>query len=224
MKEHGAFYIFKRIICVFMLVLYVSGVQQFFGGGILSLAYIVLMFLVVIIMIPDILKEGKAFKQSPKTLLLIPLGLLMVILLDNLLMENIIQPILFKAVGVATENANTERVFEMIRKNPAVMVFLSCIFGPVLEEILYRYTVFGLIETKSKPVAHFVTALLFGLQHVIDAGIYGGDITQFINISGYMMFSFIMSGLYSKTKNLCIPIAIHIIVNLLGVLIMLLQY
>ncbi|MCR4649208.1 MAG: hypothetical protein K5776_09040, partial [Lachnospiraceae bacterium] len=77
MKEHGAL-IVKRSMCIFMLLLYVSGVSRFFGGGILSLAYLLLMFVIVIIMLPDIWKEGKSFKEKPKTLILIPLGILLV--------------------------------------------------------------------------------------------------------------------------------------------------
>ena len=224
MKENNAFLIVKRILCIFMLLLYVSGGSQFLGDGIISLAYLLLMFVVVIIMFPDICKEGKGFKEKPKTLLLIPLGILLVFLLDQTLMQNIVQPFIWRIAGTAKENANTEKVFEMIRNNPFFMVFLTCVFGPVLEEILYRYTLFGLIGKKNKPVAYIITALLFGLQHVIDAGIYGGDVKQFINIGSYMVFSFIMSGLYSKTKNLCIPIIIHITTNSIGVGMMLLQY
>ena len=224
MKENNALLIVKRILCIFMLILYVSGVTQFFGDGIFSLAYLLLMFAVVIIMFPDILKEGKDFKNKPKTLLLIPLGILLVFLLDQTLMQNIVQPFIWKISGGTKENANTEKVFEMIRNNPIFMVFLTCVFGPVLEEVLYRYTLFGLIGKKNKPAAYIITALLFGLQHVIDAGVYGGDVRQFINIGSYMVFSFIMSGLYSKTKNLCIPIIIHITTNSIGVAMMLLQY
>jgi membrane protease YdiL (CAAX protease family) len=224
MREQSAFLIVKRIICIFMLLLYVSGVQQFFCNGILSLAYLLLMFVIVIIMLPDIWKEGKSFKEKPKTLILIPLGILLVFLLDQVLMQNIVQPMLWEIAGATKENANTERVFEMIRKNLLFMIFLSCIIGPVLEEILYRYTVFGLIGKKNKPLAHIITALLFGIQHVIDAGVYGGDAKQFLNIGSYIMFSFIMSGVYSKTKNLCIPIIIHITTNSIGVTVMLLQY
>ena len=224
MKERNAVFDVKTILCIFMLLLYVSRVQQFFGSEILSHAYILFMFVIIIIMFPDIWKEGKGFKEKPKTLLLIPLGFLLYFLLDNILMENIIEPILWKIVGATQENANTEKVFEMIRKNPVFMVFGTCFIGPVLEEILYRYTVFGLISKKNIPIAYIITALLFGLQHVIAAGLYGGDVTQFINIGGYMMFSFIMSFLYSKTNNICIPIIIHIITNLIGVTMMLLQY
>ena len=84
MKENNAFLIVKRIQCIFMLLLYVSGVSRFLGNGIFSLAYLLLMFVVVIIMFPDICKEGKGFKEKPKTLLLIPIGILLVILLDSL--------------------------------------------------------------------------------------------------------------------------------------------
>lgn len=224
MNEHNASVSVKSIICVFMLILYVSGIQRFFGDGILSLAYLILMFLIVIIMIPDIWKQGKKFIQSPKTLLLIPLGVILVFFLDNLLMENIIQAFLWKLAGSAPANSNTERVFEMIRNSPIFFFFLTCFLGPVLEEILYRYTAFGLVEKRSVWLAHIITALLFAFQHVVDAGIYGGDATQFINIGGYMVFSLIMTSIYSKTKNLCIPILIHIATNSIGVSLMLLQY
>ena len=224
MKERNAVFYVKTCICIFMLIIYASDVQRFFADSILTLFYLLLMFVIVIMMIPDIYREGKGFKDNPKTLLLIPLGILLIFIFDNLLMENFVEPYLFKAVGITPEDANTERVFEMIRSNPVFMVLMTCFIAPIMEEILYRYTAFGLISKKNIIVAHIITAVRFGLQHVIEAGVYGGDVTQFINIGSYIVYSLIMTNLYSKTKNLCIPIVIHILINSFGVMFMLLTY
>ena len=224
MKERNAVFYVKTCICIFMLIIYASDVQRFFADSILTLFYLLLMFVIVIMMIPDIYREGKGFKDNPKTLLLIPLGILLIFIFDNLLMENFVEPYLFKAVGITPEDANTERVFEMIRSNPVFMVLMTCFIAPIMEEILYRYTAFGLISKKNIIVAHIITAVLFGLQHVIEAGVYGGDVTQFINIGSYIVYSLIMTNLYSKTKNICIPIVIHILINSFGVMFMLLTY
>ena len=100
------------------------------------------------------------------------------------------------------------------------MGFMACIYGPVLEELLYRYTAFGMLYQKNRLLAYIVPSLLFAFQHVAEAGIWGGDTVQLINIPGYIIAGLIFAFLYARSKNICVPIGAHILTNSFGLFMM----
>ena len=124
------------------------------------------------------------------------------------------------AAGITLDNANTDKVFEMVMKSPIFMGIMACVYGPVLEELLYRYTAFGVLYEKNKFSAYAVSALLFGIQHVAEAGLWGGDTIQLMNMPGYIIAGLIFAFLYAKTKNICVPIGAHILANSFGLMMM----
>ena len=217
MKSHNVFSNFKKVLCVVTLILYFSGLPVVLGNKPLGEAFTIAEFAVFFLMMPEMWGELKKLLKKPKLFLYVVVGFIMVFALDSLLWGEIIQPMLGSILKVAPNNANTESLIQRIHENPGFMIFGCVFFGPVLEEILYRYTAFGMLYGKNKFVAYFVTALIFGIQHVAIAGIWGGDYAQFLNIGGYMIFSLIMSFVYKKTDSLCVPILIHIAGNAIGV-------
>lgn len=50
--------------------------------------------------------------------------------------------------GVNPESENTQRIMEIITALP-LMVFVSSVFGPILEEIIFRKIIFGAIYEKT---------------------------------------------------------------------------
>ena len=143
--------------------------------------------------------------------------------LQGILWDNIVTNMIGKAIGVSFGNDNTANVTEMVRNAPVFMGIMVCIYGPVLEELLYRYTAFGVLYTKNRFLAYAVTALLFSIQHVAEAGIWGGDVIQLINIPGYIMAGLAFAFVYDKSKNICIPIGAHIAANSVGLFMMMLS-
>ena len=211
----------KNILCLTMLVLYCTALINITVSKVLSYAFNAMEGVVVAIMLPQLWQEFKKIGKRPKILLYILLGIVMLFGLQVMLWDNILLPVLKSITGLSPSNGNNDYMFGLIEKYPLLIGTLSCLFGPVLEELLYRYTLFGLLYEKNRFAAYSVTALLFGFQHVVVAGVWGGDATQFLNIGGYMIFSLIMCFLYSKSKSLGIPVIVHILYNTLGVTVML---
>ena len=211
----------RRLLCAVMLLLYFSGLPVVSGSRIFGTLFNVMEFVTVALMFPQIKEEAAKVIKKPKTMLYIFLGIVMLAVFDVILWDNILLPTIKNMTGIYPENGNNNRLLPMIRQNPVVMLPMVCVFGPLLEEILYRYTAFGIIQEKNRPVAHIVTALLFGIQHIAVAGIWGGDTAQLMNIGGYMVFSLVMTFLFSKTKTLCIPVLLHIMFNSFGLAFML---
>ncbi|MFA9290581.1 MAG: lysostaphin resistance A-like protein, partial [Solirubrobacteraceae bacterium] len=57
--------------------------------------------------------------------------------------------------------------FNLLKAYPAAMVFATCVFAPIFEEILFRGIILkGLLNNRKKPIfAIIFTSLLFGLVH-----------------------------------------------------------
>ena len=211
----------KKIFCLIMLFFYFSNISVPLGVPAIYTMQDILNILLVIVMIPDMAGEAKKFGEKKKSLLLIPLGAVMIIGLQGILWDNIIMGIIRSAIGITADNANTTNVTEMIKSSPIFMGFMACIYGSVLEEILYRYTAFGMLYGKNRFWAYVVPSLLFAFQHVAEAGIWGGDKAQLINIPGYISAGLIFAFLYARSKNICVPIGAHILTNSFGLLMML---
>lgn len=213
----------KKICCFVMLFFYFSHIQIAFGSpiaGTISGILNILNLILVLVMIPDLFREAKKFGDNKKSLLWIPLGAAMVVVLQGMLWDSILKGMITSAAGITLDNANTSKVFEMITKSPVFMGIMACVYGPVLEELLYRYTAFGVLYEKNKFSAYAVSALLFGIQHIAEAGLWGGDTIQLMNMPGYIIAGLIFAFLYARTKNICVPIGAHILANSFGLLMM----
>ena len=204
----------KKITGVILLFFYCTNMLNIPALQIFNIINI----LYVLVMNPDIARDAAKFGKNRKSLLLIPLGAIAIIGIQAILWDNIIMSQIKAGLGIAMENANTENVISMIRENPVMMGFMACFYGPILEELLYRYTAFGLIRDRDRALAYIVSALLFGFQHIAVAAIYGGDFIQLINMPEYIIAGLIFAFLYDKTENICVPAGAHILANSFGLL------
>ena len=71
--------------------------------------------------------------RVPESLLFIPLGFVMLFVIQVILWDNILMQILTQVTGVIAGNANNYQMIGMVRENPLFIGFLICVFGPVLE-------------------------------------------------------------------------------------------
>jgi membrane protease YdiL (CAAX protease family) len=210
----------KKILCLIMLFLYCSAISRPLNMPMLGSLSNLLQFAVVIVMIPDLFREVKKIKDNPKCLILVPVGLIVLIVAQSILWDSNLLPFIRKSLGITMNDANFDSVTDMVKNHPVIMGTMVCVHGPIIEEILYRYTAFGILFKKSRFLAYLVSALLFGLQHVIDAAVWGGDPIQFLNMPGYIIAGFVFAFFYSKSKSLAVSILIHMIGNSIGMLVM----
>ena len=110
-------------------------------------------------------------------------------------------------------NANETENIEM---NLIFTYLTVVIFGPIVEELTYRFFIFRGLEKINPYLAHLLTAFIFGFSHVGYYVIVKGDFTQIISMFTYCIISFGASLLYSKTKNLSYPILLHMIINFIS--------
>lgn len=107
-------------------------------------------------------------------------------------------------LGIKAESENTQEILSIIRQVP-LMIMISSIIGPILEEIIFRKIIFGSLY---KRFNFFISALLssviFGLAHM-----------EFVHLLLYSAMGFTFAFLYVKTKRILVPIIAHISMNTL---------
>ena len=99
-------------------------------------------------------------------------------------------------------------LYDLTNRNIIVALLTTGIFGPILEELIFREIVYEKLKLLHKrTTAIIITGILFGLFH--------GNIIQFIYA---FLLNFILIKSYEKENNVLTPIIIHVCLNSITVL------
>lgn len=106
------------------------------------------------------------------------------------------------AIGIKPGSENTENIMNLIKLFPLV-VLASSIIGPILEEIVFRKVIFGLLYNRFPFwVAALLSSLIFSLAHFDP-----------MHIILYTAMGFTFAFLYVRTKRIIVPIISHMMMN-----------
>lgn len=109
---------------------------------------------------------------------------------------------------VEAGSENTQMIVEIIEASPFVILATS-IFGPILEEIIFRKIIFGSIYKKTNfLIAGLISSLLFSLLH--------GEPEHLLL---YAAMGFTFAFLYVKTKRIIVPIFAHVAMNTMVIIV-----
>lgn len=132
--------------------------------------------------------------------------------------SNIIVMGLLAILGLdKSSSANQQLVETLLNGAPLLMMFQAVILAPIVEEVLYRGLIFRTVYSYNKNAAHIISAFLFGFSHIYSA-LFAGDLTQIIHLIPYMTMGFAFSYAYEKRGNICAPIIMHMLNNLIATL------
>lgn len=185
---------------------FIAADQPFWQSALIILALLIVAALTVFVAkrvgLLNYLKDLKTWKAW-KTILVGFVVLTIVKYIGGvvLLLEN--------GIGANTEN---QAALEQLGMSPLLLVVLTAIAAPIVEETVMRGLILGRVFNNSY-LGVILSSLLFGLLHIpTNIGswiIYGG-------------MGLVLAVVYHKTQKLEYTIAIHFINNALGVLLMLL--
>jgi uncharacterized protein len=106
--------------------------------------------------------------------------------------------------GINPGSENTEVLVDIAKSVPYFMV-VTAVIGPILEEIIFRKIIFGsLHERYNFFVSALVSSLIFAAVHA-----------DFTHLLIYTAMGFTFAYLYVRTKRLIVPIAAHVAMNTL---------
>ena len=164
----------------------------------------------------DLYKEGiEEWKKSvTKTVIII---LLMYILKTIL---TIVSSIPLEIFFPEYESVNSNSIVEAIQMFPAPIVLLALgILGPIVEEIVFRGILVGKFkEYIPSTICVIVSSILFMFIHI-----HVLSIQELLYCLSYFVGGMLYSILYLKTKNLTIPMILHIINNFFSLLLLIIS-
>ncbi len=113
------------------------------------------------------------------------------------------------------EAINQEIIISAVQSSGAILMVISAVFiGPIVEELIFRKALFGLIKKDS--LALLASTVIFGLIHVI-----GESSIQAALVNGlsYFVMGFVFGLIYLKNKrNIVVPILVHIVSNAISIM------
>ena len=104
---------------------------------------------------------------------------------------------------------NQQAIIDTLDKAPIYTFILTVFIAPILEELVFRLS-FRKIFKHTNTLFIFFSGLFFGGMHVL--GTLSNPI-DLLFVIPYSIPGFIFAYIYSKEKNICIPMSIHFIHN-----------
>lgn len=111
-------------------------------------------------------------------------------------------------LGVEMGSENTQQILTLIESFP-VVVIVSSVIGPILEEIVFRKILFGsLYKRFNFFLSALISSVIFALAHA-----------EPDHLLLYSAMGFTFAFLYIKTKRILVPIFAHVAMNTFVVLV-----
>ena len=109
------------------------------------------------------------------------------------------------------ENPNNQSVMNVYVQDMGSMKAAVIFLAPVVEEMMFRAGIFGVLRRKNRRAAYLVSALCFALYHVVpyalQVPIYWVFVLQYIPVS------LLLARCYERTNSIWCSIFFHMLVN-----------
>lgn len=130
---------------------------------------------------------------------------------------NIVLSMIYMALGIEGVSGNQDTINEMVLSYPVLMGIAIVIIAPIVEELMFRFFIFGFLKKFNIWLAYAVSSLLFGLIHVIQ-----DFAANWMFIFIYAAMGWVMAISYHHHKRIIYPILVHALNNFVGFALMLL--
>lgn len=171
------------------------------------------LFLIIIIYLSrkEIKKGFLCFKQNFKKCLYTMIRSSIFILLVNLILSFIVAMI-FDTNG----SINQQSIESQSRIYPSIIIFVTCIFAPIVEECIFRGSLFAyFLDKKLKLMGIVFSSFLFGFIHVMDS-LFAIGASEIGYMCVYTMMGFVLAKAYDASHSLVVCIFIHMINNIVA--------
>ncbi|MCF0116511.1 MAG: CPBP family intramembrane metalloprotease [Bacilli bacterium] len=115
--------------------------------------------------------------------------------------------------GSSESNANETMIQTLNSSYPLFIGIMTCIFAPIVEELTYRYGLFGLIAKKSRLAGYIISAIVFALLHFDFTATGSNLINELWNLPSYIISGVVLCYAYESTGNLGVSTFAHFVNN-----------
>lgn len=128
---------------------------------------------------------------------------------------NYIAHIIILALSGDLTNPNQAELESQVKINRNVMLVVSVLLAPVMEEALFRGALFGTLRQKSRALAYIISAAAFALYHIWPYLLGGIDLTLALSLIQYVPASIALAWCYERSGNIWTPMVLHAVSNFL---------
>lgn len=121
----------------------------------------------------------------------------------------VIATILFAINSI--DNPNNSAVIDMAAENGRQMFIMTVVMAPIVEELIFRAGIFGLLRKYNRVAAYAVSMLLFSVYHIWGYAI--SDPSYWIYVIQYLPVSFLLCRCYERCDSIWGSIGLHMLVN-----------
>lgn len=130
------------------------------------------------------------------------------------LLETVVSAVSLRIFPEAASVSLNQQLCNLIMiENPVVSVVSMGIMAPIMEEMVFRWSIFHLFKPEHKKWALWVSSILFGIMHLTLS------VTDLVFIPLYCGLGFVLGKIYYDTDDIRITTAIHLFNNTFEVLV-----
>lgn len=118
-----------------------------------------------------------------------------------------------KLLGGTITLYNNETVSALVSKNEQIMLFVTIILAPVIEETLIRGLVFGSIHKTSRITAYVLSCFIFTLMHTWQYFGVHPFASVLLSCLPYIPASIALAWCYEKSGTIWASITLHALIN-----------
>lgn len=110
-------------------------------------------------------------------------------------------------------NPNNAAVAAQVANRSSHLIFAMVVLAPIVEESIFRGSLFDLVRRKSRIAAYVITYLLFSAYHLWTYALNGVNLMFVFYMLQYLPPSIILANCYEKSGTIWSPIILHMLNN-----------
>ena len=114
---------------------------------------------------------------------------------------------------VTGNDPNSEAIIADIAANFKIMLVVTSVLAPIVEETIFRGALFGAIRQKNRALAYIVSVLAFSLFHLWDALLFEFSWNTLLHIVYYIPPSIALAWCYDSSGTIWAPVLLHSLMN-----------
>lgn len=172
-----------------------------------------ILFILGILDYREELKEQLALILTKKKEFLKTISLYMVFVFLLSIACNLLSALIKHSLGLPLQGQNEANIQGALLKNPFLILVISCLIGPIVEEFFFRRFFLGTFLAKfSNWLGIVLTTFLFATLHM-----HSWVLSEWVTAISYIAGGLLLSLLYlRKDKNIWYPIALHCCNNIIA--------
>lgn len=201
-------------ISMFGFIMFVLPLIKFLDFIPTYIIYIIILSCTLILNYKDLKKQLFLFFKNLKSY--VPFVIKRYFIMLGIMFLVAIPIVMINGGKVAT---NQQVLNDMFKVSPFLMLLLTVLYAPLVEESVFRLSIGKLV--KNKTLFIIISGFLFGLMHVIDDF---NSINDLLYVFQYSALGWCLAKAYADSKNIFVSISMHFIQNFLAALLILLLY